>query len=95
MFEKRKAILEKALKCKDLKKLKKRVFLKAWKAIFFLHNGLHPDEHKNPDGGWPRRLKPLAREAFRRAEIGELTDVELYPYNEILKSIKARRVQQK
>lgn len=52
MFEKRKAILQEALKCKDIKKLNKRNFLKAWKALAFLNNALHPDEVDNPDGGW-------------------------------------------
>jgi len=56
---------------------------------------LHPDEYRNPEGGWPRRLKPLAREAFRRWKIGEFTDAQLYPWSEALKGIKARRVQQK
>ena len=95
MFEKRKAILQEALKCKNLKKLDKRDFLKAWRALAFLNNALHPDDYNSPDGGWPEELKPLAREAFRRAKIGELSDDELYCYQEVLKSIKARRVQQK
>jgi hypothetical protein len=90
MFEKRKAILREALKCKDLKKLDKRDFLKVWRTIFFLQNGLHPDEYKNPEGGWPERLKPLAREAFRRAKTGEFADDEIYCYREVLKGIKAR-----
>lgn len=92
MFEKRRAILRDALKCKDLKKLNKRDFLKAWKALAFLNNALHPDDYNSPDGGWPEELKPLAREAFRRRRIGELTDEQLYPYREVLKSIKARHL---
>jgi len=64
MFEKRKAILREALKCKVLKKLDKRVFLKAWRTVAFLNNALHPDDYNSPDGGWPERLNPLAREAF-------------------------------
>jgi hypothetical protein len=89
MFEKRKAILREALKCKDLKKLDKRNFLKAWKALAFLHPGLHPDDTSN----WPKRLKPFAREAFRRFEKGKIAEEELYPVSDALKGLEARRVQ--
>lgn len=95
MFEKKKQILNNALKCKDIKTLDKKTFLNAWRAVFFLSPSLHPDEWKNPDGGWTKRLKPLAAEAFRRVKIGELSDDELYCYQEVLKSIKVRRMQQK
>jgi len=86
MIEKRKAILQEALKCKNLKKLDKRDFLKVWKSLAFLQPGLHPDDASD----WPRILKQLAREAFRRAKISELSDDELYCYREVLKGIKAR-----
>jgi len=75
-----------------IKKLDKRVFLEAWRSVAFLYNGLHPDEIDNPDGGWPKRLKPLAREAFRRFEIGEFSNNELYCYHEAMKGLEARRV---
>jgi hypothetical protein len=65
-MKKRKAILKEALKCKDLKKLEKEAFLNAWHAVAFLYPYLHPDEIGNPDGGWPKRLKPLAMEVWRR-----------------------------
>jgi len=95
MFEKRRAILRDALNCKDLKKLDKRDFLRAWKALAFLNNALHPDDYNSPDGGWTEELKPLAREAFRRRGIGELTDGQTYPYRKVLEGIKARRLQEK
>ncbi|KKR03209.1 MAG: hypothetical protein UT30_C0035G0004 [Candidatus Uhrbacteria bacterium GW2011_GWF2_39_13] len=90
MIEKKKCILNNALKCKNLKRLNKKTFLNAWKALAFLHPYLHPDEYENFDGGWPEQLKPLAREAFRMSEIGEFKDNQLYPASEALKGIKAR-----
>lgn len=39
MIEKRKAILRKVLKCKNLKSLDKKAFLRAWKAVAFLYSG--------------------------------------------------------
>jgi hypothetical protein len=32
------------------------------------------------ESGWPKELKPLAGETFRRRSAGTLTDNELYPY---------------
>jgi hypothetical protein len=92
MFEKKKQILNNALKCKNLKKLNKKTFLNTWKAIFFLSPGIHPDEYQNPNGGWPEELKPLAKEAFRRFEKGEFSEGNIYPYREAMKGLEARRV---
>lgn len=39
---------------------------------------LHPDGCEDTDSGWPRALKLFAAEAWRRADIGELADEELY-----------------
>lgn len=55
-------------------------FLKAWSSIAYLMPGLHPDESGHEDGGWPVGWRCLADEAFRRSDIGELADGELYPY---------------
>lgn len=54
-------------------------FVRAWSSIAYLFPGLHPDGFDNPDSGWPRALRPIAAEAWRRAEFDELTDEELYP----------------
>ena len=89
-MHKRKQILQEALKHGDQKSLGKEAFLDAWKAVAFLNPGLHPDEFENPDDGWPEELKPLAEEAFRRFEIGEFSDGELYCYKDAMKGIKAR-----
>jgi len=75
----------------DLRALSKREFLRVWKAFCFLEPGLHPDEYDNPDGGWSERWKPLAAEAFRRAEAGELADDELYPWMAALKGVELLR----
>ena len=39
---------------------------------------MHPDGSLDADSDWPEEFKPLAREAFRRADAGELSDGELY-----------------
>jgi hypothetical protein len=88
-MQRRKAVLREALRCNDIKSLDKEIFLEAWKAIAFLQPGLHPDEYRNPDGGWPEELKPFAEEAFRRRERNEISDEVLYPWEEALKGIKA------
>jgi len=40
---------------------------------------LHPDGYESAGSRWPRVLRRFAAEAWRRAEIGELADDELYP----------------
>ena len=87
----RKRILENALKCKDFKTLDKKRFLKAWRAVFFLLPSLHPDEHKNSDGGWPEKLKPLAAEAVQRYENCEISACDFYPYKAAIKGLKKAR----
>ena len=49
------------------------------KSTFFKLICLHPDGFEDADSGWPRVLKRFAAEAWRRADAGELADVELYP----------------
>lgn len=82
-------ILQKILRSENYESLDRKTFLKVWRTIFFLHPHLHPDEYRNPYGGWPKELKPLAKEAFRRAKTGELDASELYPCLNALKGIKA------
>jgi hypothetical protein len=41
---------------------------------------LHPDGYEATGSGWPKHFKPFAAKAWRRFEIGELTDNELYCY---------------
>ena len=91
-MRKRKQILKEALKRGNLKSLDNEAFLNAWKAVAFIYPGLHPDEFDNPDGGWPEKLKPFAEETFRRFEIGEFSDGELYCYEEAMKGIKAMNI---
>jgi len=45
----------------------------------YLHPGLHPDGFEDAGSGWPDELRPVAAEAWRRAEAGELADDRLYP----------------
>jgi hypothetical protein len=59
--------------------LSKADFVRAWSAVAYLYPGLHPDGFDHPESGWPRVLKRLAEEAWRRADAGDLTDEELYP----------------
>ncbi len=54
-------------------------FLKTWFAISYSFPGLHPDDYDSPDTSWPENLKPLAREAWARAEAGKLSDEFIYP----------------
>ena len=62
-----------------LEQLAKPDFIRAWCSLAYLFPGLHPDGFEDAYSGWPRVLKHFAAEAWRRAEIGELADEELYP----------------
>lgn len=57
----------------------KEDFICAWSALAYLYPGLHPDGFDDTDSGWPRILKRLAAEAWRRVKAGEISDDELYP----------------
>ena len=59
--------------------LSSKDFVRAWSAVAYLFPGLHPDGFDDVDSGWPAALKRFATEAWRRAEVGELADEELYP----------------
>jgi hypothetical protein len=62
-----------------INKLPHKTFVSVWCSVTYLFPNLHPDGFEDVDSGWPRVLKRFAAEAWRRAEIGELTDEELYP----------------
>ena len=62
-----------------LEKLPKPNFVRAWCSLAFLFPGLHPDGFEDAESGWPRVLQRFAAEAWRRAEVGEFADDELYP----------------
>jgi hypothetical protein len=54
-------------------------FLRGWYALFWLFPGLHPDGFDEDWEGEFEAYRPLAAEAFKRAEAGELDDDGLYP----------------
>jgi len=61
-----------------LANLGKQELLLAWWSFFWLNAGLHPDDASV----WPEEVAdalPLAAEAFRRYEAGEIEDAEYYP----------------
>jgi len=62
-----------------LGQLPKGSFVRAWSSIAYLFPGLYPDGYENLDSGWPRALRRFASEAWRRANVGDLGDEELYP----------------
>jgi hypothetical protein len=62
----------------DHKKLSKLDFMKAYCSPAYLYPSFHPDCIDDWDG--PKDILKLAREAWRRADDGDLTDNELYPY---------------
>lgn len=57
----------------------KASFVRAWWAVAYLNPGLHPDGFDEDGSGWLPELRPFAEEAWRRFELGDLTDEELYP----------------
>jgi hypothetical protein len=63
-----------------LASLPKKEFLRVWCSVAYLYPGLHPDGFEDEESGWPRVLRPLASEAWRRADTGEISDNELYCY---------------
>lgn len=82
----------KAALTSNVEKLSKLDFMKAYCSLAYLYPGFHPDSIDDWDG--PTDILKLGREAVRRAEAGELTDNELYPYQATkarFKPAKARR----
>lgn len=63
----------------DISSAGRALFLRGWHALFWLFPGLHPDGFDEDWEGEFEAYRPLAAEAFRRAEAGELDDDELYP----------------
>ncbi len=63
----------------SLSELPKDTFVRVWCSVAYLFPGLHPDGFDKEGSGWPRLLKPVAIEAWRRAGAGQLRDEELYP----------------
>ncbi len=53
-------------------------FLRGWNALFYLHPGLHPDGFDDPESGWPEELLFIAGEAWRRFDVGEIGDSDIY-----------------
>jgi hypothetical protein len=65
---------------RELRTLRKAEFVRAWCSLSYLYPGLHPEGYGSRGSGWPNAFKPLAAEAWRRFELGELTENELYCY---------------
>jgi len=63
----------------QLESLSKPAFIRAWNSVSYLFPGLHPDGYHSAECGWPRALRRIAAEAWRRADSGEISDDELYP----------------
>jgi hypothetical protein len=63
-----------------LRALPNKTFMRSWCSVAWLYPGLHPDGFEYRGSGWPKALKPLAGEAFRRRNAGTISDNELYPY---------------
>jgi hypothetical protein len=61
-----------------VEKLSHEQFVRAWSAVAYLFPGLHPEGYEHAESGWPRVLKRFAAEAWRRADIGELAEEEVY-----------------
>ena len=62
-----------------LELLLKSDFMRAWSSLAYLYPNLHPDSYEEAGSGWPRKLKRIAAEAWRRAGIGGISEEELYP----------------
>ena len=82
------ALLQLLKQRKNLAKADAQTFLHGWSSLFFIAPGLHPDESGHDEGGWPAGWRCLGAEAFRRAEAGELSDEQLYPYQTAQAALK-------
>jgi hypothetical protein len=74
----------------EVEGLPKDRLLLAWWSFFWLHAALHPDDAEV----WPEAVadaRPLADEAFRRYEAGELKDGEYYPTEAVRDRIRHER----
>ena len=61
-----------------LANLSHQQFVRSWCSVAYLFPGLHPDGYDDPDSGWTKVLKCFAAEAWRRADLGELSEDEIY-----------------
>jgi hypothetical protein len=89
-FRRLEAVL--ALSPSELEGLANDRLLLAWWSFFWLHAALHPDDAEV----WPEEVaqaRPLADEAFRRYEAGELKDGEYYPAEVVRHRIQHERGQ--
>jgi len=79
----------------SLADLECEALLLAWWSFFWLNAGLHPDDASV----WPEEFAhalPLAAEALRRYESGEIADAEYYPVEAVRRRIlHERRKRQK
>ena len=67
-----------------LDQMEEDTFMATWCAVVYLNPALHPDDCDQ----WPADIQAVAIEAFRRRNIGELTDDELYPSEAIHARLK-------
>jgi hypothetical protein len=72
------AKLGRVLAASNLSEVDLNVLKAGWWALFWIFPGLHPDGVDEWDAEF-ESYRPLAYEAFRRHEIGELDDSHLYP----------------
>lgn len=75
---------------RPLQSLNKSEFIRAWCSLSYLYPGLHPDGYQSRGSGWPKAFRPIASEAWRRYENGEISDNEFYCYQ----ACKARLIQE-
>lgn len=87
VINKKRKILNAVLSANSLSELDDDTFIEGWKAFAFLYPGLHPDDFDAENSGWTEDLIPLAKEAFRRYDLGLIGDEEMYCYEEAKKGI--------
>jgi hypothetical protein len=62
-----------------VKRTSTAVFVRGCCSVAYVFPGLHPGGFDEAGSGWPRVLRPVAAEAWRRVSAGEIGDEELYP----------------
>jgi len=58
--------------------LSKPAFIRVWSSVAYLFPNLHPDGYEDKESGWPKALRRIADEAYRRLEDDEMSDGEYY-----------------
>jgi hypothetical protein len=66
-----------------LDNLAEHEFIRVWCSIVFLNPGLHTDNILDPDYDCEPMVRQVLEEVWRRADIGEITEDEMYPYEVI------------